>query len=766
MTPHTPHHRTGLSAPLLICLTCLSLVLSLVGFGVPSPLSGTDSAQAAEVTQAAQTSKSVDLSVTAATAIITATSGFKASISIENSSGENLEEGTLTFRTSTRSFSSSKSMQDWADGTLNAPTPLLLESAKVKELKSGEATTVSIDLAQDDAALASIRSWGAKPLIVQYVARNANKSTVRQNLRTYVTRSHDGLKEKATPQINITTAMPLSSVQRSLKKDALKNIIADPAASEEVTQPSKEASTELETATKLASAHSSLQVVADPGSIGSATGLQQSSLAAIMQPYGFDLTARSAFSEEAWKKAGITDTAWNAGTAHSLANAEITAAAKEASADDSQTDASGSASASPSLKVSDLDAVAWEGEYSWNAESLELAKKQGYSTVVSETGDHSASSDVITGRTTVATSEGDVTVLVAEQTLSSLVQGNATDADAQAEQTQAGRLARFVAQTALFQMQRPYVNRTLLVSLGKNLSQKDAAAILSALESSDWVKQTSLKDLIANATDATNPDVQPDTAASEADFTLDTVKPTSEQLDEVRAHLTTLSATTSSIERIKNSVLKESVISQDDTSDENNDPQALSRQNAKESASDKVSALEWLAKLHSVHQDLGLLSFGGTQSVRDSMLSADKTLNTNLLNSVSIIPPSRINVFSESAQTPTTVKNQLPFPVSIRIHAATNSNAIGITKVKDVEVGAGSEAQATFDIHVVGMGSATATFTPTDRAGNAFGAAPTTTIYSQLTINDMSGNILIILALILGALGIYRQATRRKDPDQ
>ena len=83
-----------------------------------------------------------------------------------------------------------------------------------------------------------------------------------------------------------------------------------------------------------------------------------------------------------------------------------------------------------------------------------------------------------------------------------------------------------------------------------------------------------------------------------------------------------------------------------------------------------------------------------------------------------------------------------------------------------MEVPAGSEAQATFEIRVVGTGSAIATFTPIDRGGLAFGTSPSTAIYSQLTINDMSGNVLIILALLLGAAGIYRQATRRKDPDQ
>lgn len=158
--------------------------------------------------------------------------------------------------------------------------------------------------------------------------------------------------------------------------------------------------------------------------------------------------------------------------------------------------------------------------------------------------------------------------------------------------------------------------------------------------------------------------------------------------------------------------------------------------------------------------------FAPSQAVRTTMASANTSFNTGLNNSISVVPPSKVNVFSEKAQTPITVKNRLPYPISIRVHAATNSNAISITQVKEIEVKASTEEQATFDITVVGAGSATITFTPTDRANVAFGKAPSTQVYSQLTLSDMSGNILIILALLLGAVGIYRQARRRKDSDK
>ena len=70
----------------------------------------------------------------------------------------------------------------------------------------------------------------------------------------------------------------------------------------------------------------------------------------------------------------------------------------------------------------------------------------------------------------MATDAGDVTVLTAQSVLSDLAQGKATSSDAEAngEGTTAGRLARFVAQSAFYQMEQPYAERNLLVYLSDN----------------------------------------------------------------------------------------------------------------------------------------------------------------------------------------------------------------------------------------------------------------------------------------------------------
>jgi hypothetical protein len=756
---HARHTRRGFLSALI---SCLAFVTAVVGIIAP--------AHTATATESI--SSKLSISLTSATSIVTDKSGYTAKFVITNSSDTNLAEGSLLLFTSTRSFSSSQSMQDWANGTMHTPTPLQLGVVNLPALSHGKSTTATITLPADSTQLKSIRSWGAKPLYAEYDSTadggTQNGVTVSTQLHSYLTRSHDGLSEHATPQLTITTALPFSSAQRTVKKDGLANLVKDAGASANVTAASDTDTKELTEEAQLAREHPSLRVVADPESIGTvaASGiLKQSSLAGIMQPYGYDVTSRSAFAETLWEKAGIADSAWSASTAHTVAANSIATATSTAADDASDS------SKSSALTTAKLPAIAWESDYSWDSASLALAAKQGYSTVVAESAERSAQSNVISGRKTVTTPNGTVTVLVAEQTLSSLAQGKATSDTASAEGTAGGRLARFVAQTALFQMQRPYVSRTLLVSFGDNPNITSASAILSALEDSDWVAQGTMKDLesdtVASTDDAASSDsLTPDVSADEADFTLTTRTPTTTQKDTSRTILTDLASTTTTINRLTSSVLRASDVEENKESDENTDPQALSRQNAKKDASDQVTALQWLAKLRSAHQDLGLMAFSATQSVRTAMKSADATLNTTILGAVRVIPPTQINVFSESAATPATIKNALPFPISIAVDATTDSNAISITKSKNVDVNAGSEAQATFTIHVVGTGSATATFAPTDRKGRTFGTSPSTVIYSQLTINDMSGNILIILALLLGAVGIYRQATRRKDPDQ
>ena len=75
-------------------------------------------------------------------------------------------------------------------------------------------------------------------------------------------------------------------------------------------------------------------------------------------------------------------------------------------------------------------------------------------------------------------------------------------------------------------------------------------------------------------------------------------------------------------------------------------------------------------------------------------------------------------------------------------------------------------SQVAFTIRVATSGTADATLSLQDRQGITFGATQTTHITSALQISDKSGFIIIGIAVLLGALGLWRQFHRKKDPDE
>ena len=88
------------------------------------------------------------------------------------------------------------------------------------------------------------------------------------------------------------------------------------------------------------------------------------------------------------------------------------------------------------------------------------------------------------------------------------------------------------------------------------------------------------------------------------------------------------------------------------------------------------------------------------------------------------------------------------------------------SRMDTVEVPAHGEAQVAFTIRVSTSGTANATISLFDRNGAAFGATQVTHITSALQISDKSGFVIIGFAVLLGAVGLWRQFNRKKDPDE
>lgn len=756
------------------------------------------------------TSEGLSLTLAKATPIITASSGYQASVTITNKSSQAAQAGTLTLRTSQYSLISSSNAQDWAEGRYN---PYLFDLAQVSvpALKRNSSVTVTVTLKADDRNLASLRNWGPKPLEVVYQAAAQPNSgeadprtgtTLSAHLNTFVTRSHDGLDEFKTPQMALTVVMPVVATgwqvrtqtsdtasvnQKNKKLAATLALVHDPMSTDFPLTLTKKAKAYTLAQLKLLKDYPHLQSVIDPALLASlredntptsdkapasrsvAISLYQA-MSSISQPYSFDIS-RLTLDPEGFEKAGVSADTWSVQAGDSLASDFQSSSSSSSSQSSSTGENSGqskkteenSSSSTPASVAK--GAIAWEGSSSWTARSLETAARAGYKTVIANSARPVADDSIVeTGHVVMNTAAGDVTVLITQSTLTQLAEGQKTSEQALAENSDAGRLQRFIAQSAIFQMQQPYVQRNLLVSLGSRTSLANSRALLSALQSADWLKSGTLADLRQGATNVSaHFDLAPDgnTAHTHA-------ASTARQLSTLTKTLTTLS------QLKKNVLVKASAKSSDNPGkeDKTDNPQPLARQNAKSSAEDDVTQDEWLAKLETSHMHLALASFASenadTQngSADLTALQADQKMNAELSNAVSIVKPSVINVFSESAQTPVTVTNRLPYPVKVKLSAQTDTQLTTVSSQKTLTVHENSEAQATLHVRVVGTSQTTLSIQVTDEQGNVLGEPQTTMLYTQLPLNDLSGDILIVLAVVLGIVGLRRQFTRKKDPDQ
>ena len=403
------------------------------------------------------------IAITQSTPIVTSKSGYRVTAVISNTDSTATSSGTLHLTTNALfTFVSRTDIQNWAENNAPIPTPNELGSVDVPSIPAGGTATVTIEVNANQQTLASIGSWGPKPLMLSYIVGNR----ILADLPSFLTRSSDGLNTATTPAMNLTVAMPYTASGWQVDNKAISNRIAETTTSSTSTS-SKSNSTDkadksdnadagnaakatdtqaislseqdADTARSLGQTfakHRSLQVIADP--LYWRQSAVQPSIAGIMQPADFDITAYTALGDTAaYEKAGITTEQWNAKQA----------AAWYAAGNDSET---------PS-------AYAWQGNNCWTLDALTAAREQGYDTVIADASfDADQTEAVHTGTYVVDTPAGDVTVLKEQSTLGTLAKGQATSTDAQAESSDAGRLARLVAQSAFYQMEQPYTPDTCL----------------------------------------------------------------------------------------------------------------------------------------------------------------------------------------------------------------------------------------------------------------------------------------------------------------
>ena len=644
------------------------------------------------------------LSINSSTAVLTDTSGYHLNATVTNTTGQEIPAGTLTLAMNAfYTFVSRNDIQDWSEGNGRIPTPQSVGQADVPALQPGASANVSIDADAHQESLAAINSWGPKPALLSY---SANGTPLAQS-HTFVTRTGAGLHTPSTPALHITVAQPLAANGWTTDSKLLGQLVDEGGISSsklaKIAMPSKDDDARLKSLQQTFAKHDMLQVVGDP------TYLQAMAMPTrvdgITQPALFDMTAYSA--------AGINDRQWSAAKARKTYQSAL-----------------GDSNA-------DITAYAWQGNGNWTLQALTKARQQGYGTVIAT---HDFEEDdaatVRTGKTVVSTDAGDVTVLSAQNVLSGLAQGKATsdDANADSEGTTAGRLARFVAQSAFYQMEQPYAERNLLVCLNEDSDPSVVDALMSDIEQSPWLNLTDL----ATLKDA---DISEDAASMSTDLP-QTDGLTDGMRSDVQQTLSALANSSSNIKRFNTSIL------------------------VKPNGKDESDVNTWSRQLTNAHTIMALHALGGESPSRSTMAEGANQLAALLINGVAITPTESVNVVSETAKMPVTISNSHPYPVKVKVSSLTDSMQIVTSRFDTVQVPPHGEAQVAFTIRVSTSGTANATISLFDRNGAAFGATQVTHITSALQISDKSGFVIIGFAVLLGAVGLWRQFNRKKDPDE
>lgn len=736
MMPNQHAHHDAVRARTLARAVCaaMAIAMSLILCSACAYRARAD--ESSPEPSASSSKNGISMTIASATPVVTANSGYHVTLVVSNNTDSPSAAGTVSAATNSfYTFDSRTDIQQWAQGAVRIPVPNQIGQASVASIPAHSQVDTSIDVPASQSALTSIMSWGPKPVLLSY-SDGQNKTA---ESHTFLTRSADGLHTANTPAMNLTVAMPLMSDKWQADPQQINSLMTVGNIKEATNYADSIVSLNAEnsrvgrTMEQLIAKHGMLQIIADPAYLNA---LQMPpKISGIMQPGGFDITQYAALSNSsAYAKAGVGEKDWDVSAAteqlrQALGNNDVSASA-----------------------------YAWQGKGNWTLQALTDAKRQGYSTVISDsTFDSQDSATVHTGKYVVPTSAGNVTVLVGQHELSELASGEQTSKYADGETSAAGRLSRFMAQSAFYQMEQPYTSRNLLVCLDSDTATAQTDGLMSAIEQASWLKLTDMQTLAKSEAYLSGPDTESLIAQSSG--------LRESQTSSLASALQSLASSRDDINRFAVSILDDASQGSS-TGTPRNNVQSLAKQDVNGIAMNTRDATSWVQLIRHAHDALALHALDDNEAVRTRMLAAAKTLSAQLMDGITITPSESVNVVSETASFPVTVSNRHPFPVSIRVASITDSMEIVTSRLAYVQVPAHSEAQVTFTIRVATSGSTKAHVTLLDRSGETFSSPQTTTITSVLQISDKGGMIFLAVSVALGALGLWRQFHRKKDSDE
>ena len=798
------------SAPLCFRSCCAVLaVLVFAGLALISPAAASASADSRQPLAAGtqKNTSGVTLALKKSASVISATSGYSATVTITNNTSRTLDAGKLTAYTRPDFvFRDSDTMQRWAQADFRLDAMSVLGSGDTPAIQPEKSADVTISVKPDARAISRITTWGAKPVLIRYTHKEAasagsertgsytgrsSTSTRRTGntsnssgpgpgqveLRTFVTRTNSDLPESSLPKLNVVFALPVTSPKLSRTTVSASGLIhgagavRTDSAANSIYSENPDCARQTEYIKSLNNTYPFIQNIIDPAIAGQ---YKDYPAAAVMQPYGTNVSAISQYPSLQWDSAGIHDHLWDTAAIQKLLKTQGTGSSQ------GQEDSSG-------YLFAQAPSIAWQGPHSsWTADALARARQQGYTAVIATSGfSDTGSAAAHTGKLTVPTQSGDITVLSAHSKLSALAQNRATSSSSAAEQSQAGRLNRFMAETAFYETQAPYESRTFLITLGSladTQQRQYTGSLLKLVSQSPWLQTDTLNSLLTADS--------PYTSRQAADL----AQAGSAGKAAAGQHFYASALKTLAGLREKLAVFDRTILVRSSAGGRTSSAgaQGLSRGDAQNNrlAANRGYTLEnsatWMGALYTAFDICSLRSFtiddGSTgtantgQTVQDTAAqkNADaaakaaepaKSIVDTLYSSVSLMHPGSVSAVSDKANLPLTITNSLPFSVKVGIKGTViketaQNTGIEISSVKDITVHAHSNKQTTLTITAQGGRRASAKLSLTDSQGKEFGKAVTTQITSALAVNDITGYAIIAVAVTLGALGLYRQIRR------
>ncbi|TCD54282.1 hypothetical protein EJ419_04395 [Alloscardovia theropitheci] len=740
--------------------------------------------------QTSQAKKRI-LAIANSTSIVTSDSGYSADFTITNNSNQDVSAGSLSvYIAPNYEFKTSDSLQEWAESDSNIRMSHELAQADVRSLKVGESTTIKVHVDANNPVLSSMITWGARPLLIRY---QSHDSALAESIHSFITRSNAGTHAQSLPALNVVFTVPISSGNMSScitndkttasAQESMSALLSGEALS--LTTSSSASST---TSSSTPSSSSSVSSPSgSPSSQGSTSEMQSCTASAVSGleklkntvPQVELLTDPSLALNTQQENQSIQDdqSSTNQVTTQSSQSSILNSSSYSIQpyaidiASLANSNNTSSLSLAAATSVGSSSPIAIDGLSGWSMDALKTAQSLGYSTVLATDGFASATDSAVHNSLAHVDINGqNMTVLTAQHELSQLAQGTPSSSQADAENSSAGLINRFIAQTAFYESQAPYEQRTILINashMSRNLSPQHIAFITrlaQSLSSASWTNLTDLNSLI-NAS-------SPYSAQEVEEFIEDAQK-----LD--KKHSKTLSDITEIIDSNKSRVnnflssVVDSAQSPTSAKDARN-PQDLARGQADKSRPLSSQELEqWQNSLSSLITDYASRSLSSlsiatyAQNSRNlSSLNADTAITRQLLNSVNISVPSSLHVVSETATVPVTISNNLP--VSLRINVATRSSEkvrseVTISGADNITVNAHSEQQVTLPVRAISGWTTTFQIYITTAEGMLINSKKDISISSSFTIMDNAGYVIFALAILLAVLGIRRQISRSRS---